>query len=98
MNSHGPSRVVMRLPPSSSTNTSRKPCSTKKHSSTSWVCAAFAWPGSTYMIESVKFPAITPDRCLEGRSAGVQHCLDIETQALERRTHILGIVQRVGKA
>src|SRR5215472_7369304 len=43
MHSHGPKRVVMRLPVSSSTNTSRKPCRTKNTSSTSWVCAALAW-------------------------------------------------------
>jgi hypothetical protein len=57
MHSQGPSRVVTRRPVSSSTNTSRNPLRTKNTSSTSWVCAALPWPGSTYMIESVKLPA-----------------------------------------
>src|SRR3546814_8386544 len=53
MHSHGPRRVVARLPASSSTNTSSRPFSTKKVSSTSWVWAAFPCPGSTYMIDRV---------------------------------------------
>src|SRR5262249_54973443 len=76
MHSHGPSRVVRRLPPSSSTKTSRCPLSTKKHSSTSWVCAALPCPGGTNMIERVKFFAgmTVGSPCLPEPPAPIKRC------------------------
>src|SRR5712675_1813196 len=45
MHSQGPSRCRTCRPVSSSMKTVRMPCSTKKISSTSCVCAALPWPG-----------------------------------------------------